>query len=205
MRRALLALSLGLGAILAPSGVAGAALSVQMRSGAAPLPPRAAPTVVVRPGDTLSYIAQVVGESWQQLAAANHLADPSLIFPGQVLRLEPGKRSVTIPPVAVAAPAPTPAQTVAPASSTHLYSAAPSTGAPGSFQACVAYRESRDEPQVVNASGHYGLYQMSYTDWIAGGGSPADFGSASVAEQDAVFARLYAQYGTSPWAPYDGC
>ena len=41
--------------------------------------------------------------------------------------------------------------------------------------------------------------------WTANGGSGADFGNASVAEQNQVFSNAYAASGTSPWAPYDGC
>jgi hypothetical protein len=57
----------------------------------------------------------------------------------------------------------------------------------------------------MNGSGHYGLYQFSDAAWVASGGNPADFGNASAAEQNHVFASAYAKFGTSPWAPYDGC
>ena len=50
-----------------------------------------------------------------------------------------------------------------------------------SFQACVIARESGGNAQVMNSSGHYGLYQFSYATWVAYGGSPALFGHASVA------------------------
>ena len=36
-------------------------------------------------------------------------------------------------------------------------------------------------------------------------GLPADFGHASVAEQNQVFANAIAAGGQSNWAPYDGC
>ena len=39
----------------------------------------------------------------------------------------------------------------------------------------------------MNSSGHYGLYQFSSGTWAAYGGNPADFGNASVAEQNQVF------------------
>jgi LysM repeat protein len=39
----------------------------------------------VRPGDTLSAIARRAGTTVAALAASNHLADPNLLFPGQVL------------------------------------------------------------------------------------------------------------------------
>lgn len=41
----------------------------------------------VQTGDTLSAIAAAHNTTWQALASINHLSDPNLIFPGQVLRL----------------------------------------------------------------------------------------------------------------------
>jgi hypothetical protein len=79
------------------------------------------------------------------------------------------------------------------------------TGSTGSFQACVIAAESGGNSQVMNASGHYGLYQFSASTWAAYGGNPADFGNASVAEQNQVFANAMAAGGESNWAPYDGC
>ena len=73
------------------------------------------------------------------------------------------------------------------------------------FQACVISRESGGNSQVMNSTGHYGLYQFSASTWAAAGGNPNDFGHAPVAEQNQVFAQAYAAFGTSPWAPYDGC
>ena len=75
----------------------------------------------------------------------------------------------------------------------------------GSFGQCVIARESGGQAQVMNASGHYGLYQFSASTWAAYGGSPADFGNASVAEQNRVFANALAAGGQSNWSPYDGC
>jgi lysozyme len=54
-----------------------------------PVAPTLAATYNVQSGDTLSGIAAKYGTSWQSLAAANHLANPNLIYPGQVL-LVPG-------------------------------------------------------------------------------------------------------------------
>ena len=95
-----------------------------------------------------------------------------------------------------------PAQAQAP---TQTQAQSVSTGATSSFQACVIARESGGNPQVMNASGHYGLYQFSASTWAAYGGNPADFGHASVAEQNQVFANAIAAGGESNWAPYDGC
>ena len=66
-------------------------------------------------------------------------------------------------------------------------------------------RESGGNSQVMNSSGHYGLYQFSAGTWAAYGGNPADFGNASVAEQNQVFDNAIAAGGESNWAPYDGC
>lgn len=75
----------------------------------------------------------------------------------------------------------------------------------GSFGACVVSRESGGNAQVMNGSGHYGLYQFSASTWAEYGGNPADFGDASVAEQEQVFANAMAQGGEYNWSPYDGC
>jgi transglycosylase-like protein len=94
------------------------------------------------------------------------------------------------------APAPVPASPVSTVSV---------TAPPGSFQSCVISRESGGNPNVMNSSGHYGLYQFDYGTWVSGGGNPADFGHASVAEQNRVFQVVYAARGAEPWAPSDGC
>jgi hypothetical protein len=79
------------------------------------------------------------------------------------------------------------------------------TAPAGSFQACVIAAESGGDAQAMNSSGHYELYQFSASTWAQAGGDPADFGHASVAEQDEVFASAYALWGTAPWQPSDGC
>jgi hypothetical protein len=96
-----------------------------------------------------------------------------------------------------AAPAKAPAAT-APASP----AAAPSgtqTGATSSFQQCVAWRESSDTPTDPD-----GLYGILPSIWASLGYS-GTAGEASVAQQNEAFQRLYAEDGTQPWAPYDGC
>jgi LysM repeat protein len=75
----------------------------------------------------------------------------------------------------------------------------------GSFGQCVVARESGGNAQVMNSSGHYGLYQFSASTWAAYGGSPGSFGNASVAQQNQVFANAIAQGGQSNWSAYDGC
>lgn len=75
----------------------------------------------------------------------------------------------------------------------------------GSMEQCIISRESGGNSQVMNSSGHYGLYQFSESTWVGSGGSAADFGHASVAEQQRVFQNAVAARGYSDWAPYDGC
>ena len=78
------------------------------------------------------------------------------------------------------------------------------TGGSG-FEQCVIRTESGGASQVMNPTGHYGLFQFDYSTWVSGGGSGADFGHASVAEQQSVFNAVYAARGTQPWTPSDGC
>jgi LysM repeat protein len=93
----------------------------------------------------------------------------------------------------------TPAQDAAPAQAASTY-----TGS-GSFQQCVIASESGGNSQVMNSSGHYGLYQFSASTWAAYGGNPADFGNASTGEQNQVFDNAIAAGGQSNWSAYDGC
>ena len=81
----------------------------------------------------------------------------------------------------------------------------PSGGPGGAFGACVISRESGGNSQVMNSTGHYGLYQFSASTWAGYGGNPADFGHATVAEQEQVFSSALAAGGQSNWSPYDGC
>lgn len=78
------------------------------------------------------------------------------------------------------------------------------TGRSG-FEQCVISRESGGNSQVMNSSGHYGLYQFSESTWEAYGGSSGSFGHASASEQRRVFLNAVAQGGQSNWSPYDGC
>ncbi len=171
---------------------------------------------IVKSGDTLASIAQRLYASadyWPVLYWANRakIPYPSQITVGQVLTVpnKPAKIPSVPQELAPAAPAATTAS-----SGTGYSSAAPAaptrtastySGSGGSFQACVIARESGGNPQVMNGSGHYGLYQFSASTWAAYGGNPADFGHASVAEQNQVFANAIAAGGQSNWAPYDGC
>jgi hypothetical protein len=90
------------------------------------------------------------------------------------------------------APAPAPAPAAAPAQ--------PLTAGMSAFETCVAWHESGDNPTASSA----GLFGILPATWAQLGYS-GTAGQASVALQKVAFQRLYAEYGTSPWAPYDGC
>jgi len=174
---------------------------------------------VVKSGDTLASIAKHLYHSsdyWPVLYWANHskIKYANEIQAGQVLTVPAKPAKVPSAPKVLA---PAPAPTTSTASYGTSYSSASTsqaapvqaqstyTGSSGSFQACVIAAESGGNSQVMNSSGHYGLYQFSASTWAAYGGNPADFGNASVAEQNQVFDNAIAAGGESNWAPYDGC
>ena len=186
-------------------------------------------TYTVRAGDSLSAIADKFyhqQSAWPVLYWANHsqIRWANILTIGQVLKVPAKPATIPSAPseLGPVTPAPAPDEvavapvTAAPATAAPVQ-AAPVQAAPaavstysggtpgGSFGACVVAHESGGNPQVMNSSGHYGLYQFSESTWVAYGGSAADFGNASVAEQNQVFANALAQGGQSNWAPYDGC
>lgn len=71
-------------------------------------------TVEVKPGDTVFLLAQRYGVSMESIIAANKLANPHLIYPGDVLTI-PGASAPAEEPAHEAAPAQEPAQEAAPA------------------------------------------------------------------------------------------
>jgi len=167
-------------------------------------------TYTVRPGDTLSSIALRFyhdAGAWPALYAANRnqVRWANLIRIGQVLTVPARAGHVSAAPRAIAhahapaAEAPTVVEQSAPARTVT------STAGYSSFQACVIARESGGRSQVMNSTGHYGLYQFSASTWAAYGGDPAEFGHATVAEQNRVFDNAMAAGGEFNWAPYDGC
>ena len=187
-----------------------------------PAGPSSPSSYTVRPGDSLSAIAGHVyrnPNAWPVLYWANHsrIRWANVIETGQVLRIpvEPAKipaAPALLGPDAAPAPATAAPAVAAPASaatgpaSSATAASTYSGGVPGgSFGQCVVARESGGNAQVMNATGHYGLYQFSASTWAAYGGSPADFGHASAAEQNQVFANALAAGGQSNWSAYDGC
>jgi resuscitation-promoting factor RpfC len=173
----------------------------------------------VRAGDTLSSISQhEFGKAadWPALWWANRhtVHNPSVIQAGQKLvvpgsaKVKPWLMRAALAAIPAPAPVPAPAAsaaTAAPAAPAASASSASYSGAPGSFQSCVIQAESGGDAGAVNASsGAGGLYGFLPSTWQALGfsGLPEN---ASVAEQNAAFAKEYAQSGTSAWSAYDGC
>jgi hypothetical protein len=168
-------------------------------------------------------------------AANKWIKNPNLIYVGQVVKVPDGRSGITpAAPTYYQAPASSSTSSAGsdtsdassgtssastgysasagtPASSGTSYSgtSSASTGtsatsaggsAPSSFQQCVAWRESGNNPTASSA----GMYGILPSTWASLGLS-GTAGSASVAQQTQAFQQLYAQDGTSPWAPYDGC
>jgi hypothetical protein len=69
-----------------------------------------------------------------------------------------------------------------------------------SFEQCVAWRESGDNP-IASSAGLFGILPSTWAQL----GYSGTAGQASVSLQKVAFTRLYAEYGAQPWAPSDGC
>ena len=148
---------------------------------------------VVRSGETLSGIA---GPDWPSVARANGLANPNLIFPGQVIHLD-GTGSGT--PASVSAPAASaePAES-APAPEPAPAPAATSSSAGGTVWDRLAQCESSGNWSINTGNGYYGGLQFSQSSWNAAGGSgnPAN---ASREEQIRVAENLRSTQGWGAW------
>lgn len=178
----------------------------------------------VRNGDTLSVIAQRTlgtARSWPKLWWKNRktVNNPNSIAKGERLaipllaRTWPYQRKAAlaaIPPP----PKPPKVTTAAPASGGDPPPAAPAqvaspTVAASGFEQCVITRESGGNPAAFNpSSGAGGLFQFLPSTWASlgfAGAYPGGAQTAPVSVQEAAFNKLYAEAGTSPWAPYDGC
>ena len=162
----------------------------------------------VRAGDSLSTIAGRVYHdqaAWPTIYWANHskISSANNLSVGQVLLIPAKPGRIPRAPAQVGSVVLTASQSAgvayAPAETVSTYSG------DGGFASCVISRESGGNPQVMNSSGHYGLYQFSASTWQEYGGSASDFGDASVAEQNQVFDNALAAGGQSNWSAYDGC
>jgi LysM repeat protein len=164
----------------------------------------------VQPGDTLSKISARLfrnPDKWPWLYDADKRvigASPDVLTPGEKL----GETLGSKPEYGDAVAAVTRARQVAAdyrAAAVTASSGAAGIVAGSGIESCIIARESGGNSQVMNSSGHYGLFQFDYSTWVSGGGSPAAFGDASVAEQQQVFDAVFAARGIEPWGPSDGC
>ncbi len=190
--------------------------------------------VTVQAGNTLSGIAAAHHMTWEAIYATppnmKVLTDPNLLAVGERLRIPENPRfraaqfkakyaaqlakelaSTDQPPAsqqeAPVSPAPVSQAQADPAPASQAPAQAQSQPSDGgsltagmsSFESCVAFRESTDTPTDPD-----GLFGILPSTWQSLGYS-GTAGEASVAEQEAAFSKLYAEDGTEPWAPYDGC
>lgn len=179
-------------------------------------------TYSIRAGDTLSKIAALVygsSKKWPSLWWINKakVHNPNDIKVGQELKLSGWQSDAGWIYTAALKAVPVTVQVHTHSFNTPTYASASrsahrvssvtggSVSAGSSYERCVIARESGGNSQVMNSSGHYGLYQFSASTWQAYGGSASTFGHASASEQQRVFRNAMAQGGQSNWSPYDGC
>jgi hypothetical protein len=134
------------------------------------------------------------------VAAASHPARAAVHSAPAHHAAAPAARPAPSQPAEAAAAQAVPAP-AAPAPAAPQQPAAPQmSAAEASFEKCVAWRESGDNPTASSA----GMFGILPSIWAQLGYS-GTAEQASVAQQTVAFHQLYLKYGTHPWAPYDGC
>jgi hypothetical protein len=161
---------------------------------------------LIKPGDTLSGIAASHGAKLAAVEAANpQIKNFDLIYPGETIKLPKGSTashqadtaSVHKSAQSHSAPSHRSSSHTTTQSNSSGYSSSSLSdipGVPASFAACVAYRESTDLQNPAANGNAYGIIPASGYNVYG----------TSLAHQKQVFAELYRQYGTRPWAA-DGC
>jgi LysM repeat protein len=173
--------------------------------------------VTVKAGQTLSGIASAHHMTWEAIYATppntKVLHNPDLVTAGERLRIpaDPALRAAQFKAkyaasLAAASQASSGQSASAQSASAGTQSSAQpaasdtySSAGESAFEQCVAWRESSDTPTDPD-----GLFGLLPSTWQSLGYS-GTAGEASVAVQEQAFAKLYAEDGTQPWAPYDGC
>jgi hypothetical protein len=152
---------------------------------------------------TAELTARVTAPAMRSVHTASH-ARPSAHRSAKRATATTAAKPATAPQQPAAAPAAgsqTPASTAQAGTGTATATGnQPLTAGMSSFEQCVAWRESGDNPTASSA----GLFGILPPVWASLGYS-GTAGQASVAQQEAAFNQLYAQYGAQPWAPSDGC
>ena len=156
----------------------------------------------VKPGDTLSEVAQANGADWQKVAELNHLQNPNLILAGQTLQLDGVKIATKSGAVKTEAAPQTARKTSTDSQASRSEPSRPTlTSARVALSGAwsqVANCESSGNPRAVNPSNHQGLFQFDLQTWrsVGGTGQPIN---ASPAEQLKRAKMLFAQRGAQPW------
>jgi LysM repeat protein len=171
----------------------------------------------VKPGDTLSGVAQHYNTTWEAVYDHNQssIHNPNLIYAGQKLRVVEGDLTKALPHVKAAAAqsssgsnrgqhAPVHSYATSTQSASHSASSSSSgydssalgdiPGVPQSFAACVAYRESTNNTNPAAHGNAYGIIPASGYN-VSGD---------SIAQQKQVFKQIYDTSGPRAWAA-DGC
>jgi len=164
----------------------------------------------VKPGDTLSGIAQHYNTTWEAVYDHNQaiIQNPDLIYAGEHLHVVKGDLTKALPHVktvpvhsykVTSAPASTSVQgasdSVSSSGSGYGSSALGDIpGVPQSFAACVAYRESTNDTNPAANGNAYGIIPASGYN-VSGD---------SIAQQKQVFKQIYDTSGPGAWAA-DGC
>ena len=127
--------------------------------------------VTVKAGDTLSQIAADHNLTTEQLVKVNQIANPDLIYPGQVINLSPGQAST---PVQANQSQASTVTTVANATTSPANSTVPSLAsqAEEEARAWIAAHESSGSYTAKNGK-YYGKYQLDLT-YLKGDLSPAN-------------------------------
>lgn len=158
-------------------------------------------------GDTLSGIAASHGVSLSSVEADNPQFSENfnLIYVGQTVNLSGGGSAVSTesapvhhyssPASATFTPTPAPTHSFSSSSGDDSSSLSDVPGVPSGFAACVAERESSDGANQAYNGGVYGIITAS----------GINVNGQSLSAQKAAFSQLYAEDGTQPWAPSDGC
>jgi len=162
----------GAGIVPAATGTGdttGAAPAEVASQGSAAGAPQALGAYVVRPGDTLSALAEQTGVPAAQMAYVNGLAPDTHLLIGTVLKLPSGA------PAPARASMPAPAARIVPQASPYLTSTrvdasqvktlAAQHGAPSALAAAIAWQESGFNNGVVSSANARGVMQIMPGTW----------------------------------------
>jgi LysM repeat protein len=167
----------------------------------------------VKPGDTLSGVAQQYNTTWAAIYDDNQstIRNPNMIHEGQRIRVPEEDLTAAVVPVQAASQYSSSANS-GQSAPVRSYSVTTSNaagsggsgndssalsdipGVPSSFAACVAYRESTDDTNPAANGDAYGIIPAS----------GYNVGGDSLAQQKQVFKRIYDSTGPGAWAA-DGC